>query len=154
MAAIPKEVRDKAIETIIEGLSDGTTLREMCRVEGMPAWRTFYDWMAADPELAARVAGARDIGFEAMAQDVVRIVDTAKPISECVQLAKLQIETRLKLLACWSPKKYGAKTTLSGDPDAPLQNTTTIELAKGTAAELAKSMRAVAQAKDDAKDIL
>ena len=33
---------------------------------------------------------------------------------------KLQIETRLKLLAKWDPKRYGERTTLAGDPDNPL----------------------------------
>jgi hypothetical protein len=33
---------------------------------------------------------------------------------------KLQIETRLKLLACWDPKKYGNRTTLAGDAQNPV----------------------------------
>jgi hypothetical protein len=34
---------------------------------------------------------------------------------------KLQIETRLKLLACWNPKKYGTKVQMGGDPGNPIQ---------------------------------
>ena len=154
MPALTPEQKSAACKTIIAELSNGTTLRSLCRQEGMPNWRTFYDWMAANPELAAQVAHARDLGFEALAEDVMEIVDGTKAISEHVQLSKLRIETRLKLLACWNPKKYGNKTTLQGDKDAPLETKTTVELAKGTAAELAKTMRAVAQAKDEAKDIL
>ena len=33
---------------------------------------------------------------------------------------KLQIETRLKLLAKWDPKRYGGRTVLAGDAQAPL----------------------------------
>ena len=33
---------------------------------------------------------------------------------------KLQIETRLKLLACWSPKRYGQRTVVAGDDTAPI----------------------------------
>jgi hypothetical protein len=33
---------------------------------------------------------------------------------------KLQIETRLKLLAKWNPKKYGDRQILAGDADNPL----------------------------------
>jgi hypothetical protein len=40
--------------------------------------------------------------------------------AEHVQRSKLRIETRLKLLAKWNPKRYGDKMTLAGDPDAPL----------------------------------
>ena len=34
---------------------------------------------------------------------------------------KLQIETRLKLLAKFNPKKYGDRAILAGDADNPLQ---------------------------------
>jgi hypothetical protein len=37
-----------------------------------------------------------------------------------VQRDKLIVETDLKLLAKWSPKRYGDKVTHSSDPDAPL----------------------------------
>jgi hypothetical protein len=33
---------------------------------------------------------------------------------------KLQIETRLKLLAKWHPTRYGDKVTLAGDAENPL----------------------------------
>ena len=154
MPTLTPEQREKAIATIVEGLSNGTTLREMCRMAEMPNWRTFYDWMDADPELATRIAHARDLGYDAIAEDVLQIIDNTKAIGEHVQLSKLKAEYRLKLLAKWSPKRYGDRTTFAGDKDAPLETKTVVELAKGTAAELAKTMRAVAQAKDDAKDIL
>jgi hypothetical protein len=34
---------------------------------------------------------------------------------------KLQIETRLKLLAVWDPKRYGNKVQLGGDGGAPIR---------------------------------
>jgi hypothetical protein len=34
---------------------------------------------------------------------------------------KLQIETRLKLLAKFNPKKYGDRQILAGDPDSPFE---------------------------------
>lgn len=103
-------LRTPEIETrIIEGLCDGVPLRELCRQEGMPNWRTVYDWISADEELAARIAHARDLGFDAIAEDILRNVDNVKAISEHIQRSKLQVETRLKLLAKWAPKKYGDK---------------------------------------------
>ena len=135
----------------------------------MPNEDTVSKWRKADPEIERKVAQARDTGFDLLAADALRIADTLQIGETVTEKAdgsverrkedmlghrKLQIETRLKLLACWDPKRYGNKTTLQGDKDAPLETKTTVELAKGTAAELAKTMRAVAQAKDDAKDIL
>jgi hypothetical protein len=40
---------------------------------------------------------------------------------------KLQIETRLKLLAKWNPKKYGDRVQLSGDKENPLQIDATVQ---------------------------
>jgi len=34
---------------------------------------------------------------------------------------KLQIETRLKLLAKWNPKKYGERLAVAGDAENPLK---------------------------------
>ena len=49
-----------------------------------------------------------------------RILEDGREVvdSDVVQRAKLRIETRLKLLACWDPKRYGNKIdhTTGGNP--------------------------------------
>lgn len=121
--------RTPAVEQrIIDGLSDGVPLRELCRQDGMPNWRTVYSWISADAAFATQVARARELGFDAIAEDILDIADdgtndwverklkngTVVNVidSEHVQRSKLRIETRLKLLACWDPKKYGLKQTV------------------------------------------
>jgi hypothetical protein len=96
-------------ERIIEGLTDGVPLRVLCRQDDIPSWRTVYDWINADASFATRIAHARDLGFEALAEDILDIADTTPAISDHVQRSKMRIDTRLKLLACWSPKRYGNK---------------------------------------------
>jgi hypothetical protein len=39
---------------------------------------------------------------------------------EHVQRSKLRIETRLKLLAKWNPKKWGDRLQVAGDAENPL----------------------------------
>ena len=111
----------------------------------MPAWRTVYDWMYKDEALgdkgvglSAAIARARDIGYDAIAEECLYIADNVRlgqeetfddegskvTIRDMLGHRKLQIETRLKLLAKWNPKKYGDRTTLAGDPEAPLQVST------------------------------
>ena len=160
------EQRTKIVDTVLRGISVGTPMAALCRQQGMPDQSTIWDWCQADPALAQKVARARDDGFDALALEALAIADQTeddtvigekgKPVAnnEWIARSRLRVDTRLKLLACWDPKRYGNKTTIQGDKDAPLETKTTLELAKGTAAELAKTMRAVAQAKDDAKDIL
>lgn len=116
------------IEEIIDGVANGVPLREVCRRDGMPNWRTVYDWLEADEEFAARFARAREVGFDAIAEETLDIADDGTNDwverkrqdgsieevvnSEHIQRSKLRIETRLKLLAKWNPKKYGDKQTV------------------------------------------
>lgn len=103
---------------IIDGLCAGTGLRTLCREPGMPAWRTVYDWLAADPDFAAAVALAREVGTDAIAEQALDLIDGDPPRVEGridpghVQWRRAQVDTRLKLLACWNPKKYGTKQTV------------------------------------------
>lgn len=114
---------------ICEQLSEGIPLRQICREhEGFPAWRTVYDWMGRDPELAASIARARDIGYDAIAEECLQIADTPQlgqkqvlgddgattTVEDMLGHRKLQIETRLKLLAKFHPTKYGDKLGLHG----------------------------------------
>lgn len=101
---------------ICEQIADGTPLREICRQSGMPAWRTVYDWVGADEAFAAAIARAREMGHEAIAEETVEMVDAepergpdGKVDPGWVAHTKLRVEHRLKLLAKWSPKKYGDK---------------------------------------------
>src|SRR6478735_1195215 len=125
----------KVADAICEKLSQGIPLAEICRGEGMPATRTVGDWRLAHANFAADFARARDEGFDAIAADCLRIADDASQDtmivggdghereaanSEWISRSKLRVETRLKLLAKWDPRRYGDKMTLAGDPEAPL----------------------------------
>lgn len=116
---------------LVAWLAQGKTLREFCRQKGMPHNTVLYDWEQEDAEFAQRIVRARDIGHDAIADECEALADM-EPLAVfdeagnkrhdagSIAWRKLQIETRLKLLAKWNPKKYGDKTVLAGDPDAPL----------------------------------
>lgn len=124
---------DAMIDEICERLSVGEPLRSICRSDGMPSWQAIYGWMGKDDDLSDRIARARQLGYDAIAEQCLDIADDERhdwiltkkgPIIDEVAIgrAKLQIHTRLQLLSKWSPKKYGEKveTTLRGDADNPL----------------------------------
>lgn len=118
------------MDEILEWIAHGKPLREYCRIEGNPAFRTVYDWLDKDKEFAARFAQARDVGADVIAEEALEIIDTfpVEAVSDSgsrldsahVAWLKNRAEMRLKLLAKWNPKKYGDRTTLAGDPDNPL----------------------------------
>lgn len=89
----------------------------------MPHLSTVYDWCAKDSDLSRRVARARDDGGDAIADDALRIADDRDddPASR-----RVRVETRLKLLACWHPKRYGQRTTVAGDAENPVRAELTV----------------------------
>jgi predicted secreted protein len=137
----PSKYSPELVAEICERLSAGEPLRQICRDEGMPHWTRMYDWMAQDPDLSLRVARAREAGYDALAEEALEIANTPKlgqkkvfssgagededsmTVTEDDMLGhrKLQIETRLKLLACWNPAKYGNKVQMGGDPKNPIK---------------------------------
>ena len=136
----PSKHTPELAEEICERLSTGETMRQICRDEHMPHWTQVYEWLARDDSLSLRVARAREAGFDALAEEALDIANTqhmgrkkvfssgagedddSVTVTEEDALGhrKLQIETRLKLLACWNPAKYGSKVAVGGDPGNPV----------------------------------
>lgn len=115
---------------IVERISTGETLRAICRDEHMPAWRTVYDWLREDKDFATAIAHARELGYDAIAEETIEMVDAApercdtqfgdKVDAGYVQWQKNRVEQRLKLLAKWSPKKYGEKLEIEAKVDVSM----------------------------------
>lgn len=147
-------------------MSDGEPLRRILRSDPkFPHFTKWAEWCREDPTLLLAHEKARDAGFEALALEVLDIADEEperytteaggkRMDPAAIQWAKHRAETRLKLLACWDPRRYGNKTTVAGDKDNPLVTETTHSVAPGTAIQLAREMRLAAKAAEDAKDIL
>ena len=104
-------------------IAEGEPLRKICHDLHMPSWQAVYQWIEKDEGFARRIARARDLGFDAIAEEALEISDTpvvgeeTEDDGEKVKVKrgdmlghrKLQVETRLKLLAKWCPAKYGEK---------------------------------------------
>lgn len=117
----PPVTRDEArIDDILERVSTGEPLAVILREPGMPHYTAWYDWCAQDADLSIAYARARATGFDRIA---VVARETARGRGDStgdVTRDKLIIETDLKLLAKWDPKRYGDKIVMAGDPDAPV----------------------------------
>lgn len=111
------------VEEVIRRVSEGELLVDVLRAEGMPGKTTWGDWCRGDEALADRFARARDDGEDAMAAGIRQIARGGAGSSGEVARDKLIVDTELKLLAKFNPKRWGDRTTLAGDPEAPLQFT-------------------------------
>ncbi len=130
-AAIAREICEK--------LASGRTLRDVCRDESMPAESTVRAWALDDVQgFSAQYARAREIGYYAMADELLEIADdgrndwllslddegneTYKLNGEHVQRSRLRVDARKWALSKALPKVFGDKLAVSGDPDgAPIK---------------------------------
>jgi hypothetical protein len=94
------------IEAICERLETGEPLTVICAAKHMPAPRTVREWQENDPVVSAAIARAREVGFDAIAIKALSIADER---DEDPASRRVMVETRLKLLAKWDPKRYGDK---------------------------------------------
>ena len=107
-------------------LSDGTSLRELCRDEGMPNESTVRDWATTDVDgFGARYVRAREVGYLAMADELLEIADDssgdmtvdengkARMDSEFAARSRLRVDTRKWFLAKMLPKVFGDRIDMS-----------------------------------------
>ncbi len=114
--------RSLAIEdAIIDGISRGITMKELCR-DLKIAYATVYTWME-DEAFATRMARARALGFDALVDEMIEIADDSRndwmvrkdakadapPMRnpESVARSRLRIETRMRILSRWYPSRFG-----------------------------------------------
>jgi hypothetical protein len=155
----PSKRTPEVVQKVIEGLSKGIPLTIICQPDDMPCDDTIRIWAEDDEELSRDIARARIAGHDQIAMDALRIADTPmegiveKTGKDGVEVTradmlghrKLQVETRLKLLAKWDPKRYGEKIAqeISGPDGGPVQTESkrTSEEQDAFAEKLARSMQ-------------
>ena len=117
----PSKFTDKLFAEICERLSKGEPLTQITASPDMPCDDTVRNWAEADEGggLSRDIARARERGHDAIALEALRIADDKEGEH---QRDRLRVDTRLKLLAKWDPKRYGDKVQVGGDPEgSPMQ---------------------------------
>lgn len=129
-------------ETILLRLSQGESLRAICRDRAMPAASTVYALLWRDAEFARHYARAKEAGVEAVIDEALAIADDAsaeigcegegaRPNPGAVQLARLRVETRKWYAAKIAPKKYGERPQAESDSETgPVVPVITVTIAK------------------------
>lgn len=131
----PSKFTPGVAKRILDGLANGTPLTIICESINMPDSSTVWEWARKDEGFSQAIARARDAGFDRIAMDALEIADQvtdkdtietkfgALPNKEWILRSRLRVETRLKLLAKWDPKRYGEKITqeISGPDGGPVR---------------------------------
>lgn len=127
----PSKFTQAILNELCERLSKGEPLAVICRDAHMPDPSTVWDWRQRDEAVSQAIARAREDGEDSIAADCLLIADDASGDyrlgekgllvdTDHIQRSKLRIETRLKLLAKWNPKKWGERLQHANDPESPM----------------------------------
>ncbi len=120
----PSKKTPELCAEIVERIAKGEPLAAICRDEHMPSVMAVWRWEEDDADFSLAIARARDAGADAIAADALAIADDASGDTkktergdevldgEWVARSRLRVETRLKLLAKWNPKRYGEKVAV------------------------------------------
>ena len=106
----PSKRTPELVAAILSGMSKGKTLASMCREHDIDQ-STWNDWCTRDEALGIARDAAKQMGFDAIADDALSIADER---DEDPASRRVMVDTRLKLLAKWDPKRYGDKLGIGG----------------------------------------
>lgn len=107
--ARPSKFSNALAGRICERLAEGESLRSICRDGAMPSASTVRLWVLKHGEFSEQYARARDLGLDAMADEVLDIADNP---GNDVQAARLRFDARRWYLSKLAPKRYGDKREL------------------------------------------
>lgn len=120
---------------ICERLAAGESLRAICRDLAVVPESTVRTWVIDDVEgFAAQYARAREIGLDAMAEEMLAIADTTQEgttttskewgeeikTGDMLEHRKLRVDARKWYLSKLAPKKYGDKLEIDAKVDVSL----------------------------------
>jgi hypothetical protein len=91
---------------ILARLTEGETLRQICRDDHMPSDGAFLNWLRDDGDLEKRYARARSVGLDVLADE---LLDVANDQSILPDSRRVMVEARKWLLSRLKPAKYGDK---------------------------------------------
>lgn len=123
------------IDEVCDWLASGRTVIDYCEQDGKPKDWSVYQHIAKDEATVTRIAHARAQGADRIAEEALRIANTPqegvtitvdkdgrKEVREdMLGHRKLQVDTRLRLLAKWNSGRYGDshKVEHSGKVEVP-----------------------------------
>lgn len=126
----PTKYTQDLADLICEGISNGSSLRTVCKEDGMPAMSAIFNWIRTHKEFEEQYARACTERSEAMHEEILDIADDGtndwmeingydRVNNEAIQRSKLRVETRKWLMSKMIPKKYGDKLELDATITTP-----------------------------------
>jgi hypothetical protein len=119
-AGRPSDYSQEIVDEICARLSDGQSLRSICKSENLPSTTTVCKWLAKYPEFADQYARAREAQADYIADEILDIADDSSndwmerdgltvENGESIRRSQLRIDARKWLAGKLRPKKYSDK---------------------------------------------
>ncbi len=120
----PSKYTQEIADRICAELSQGISLRTVCKADDLPCAVTVFSWMRKYPEFLNQYTRAKEESADAMGEDILDISDNAtndymeqndpdnpgyRVNGEHIQRSRLRVESRKWLMSKQKPKKYGDK---------------------------------------------
>jgi hypothetical protein len=117
---MPETVYSREVaDHILKRISEGESLRSICRDAGMPSEGTVRGWSREDRDgFAARYRLARDLQLDCWSDQIVDIADEANLDPRDRQV---RIETRKWIMSKLAPRRYGDRLLVAGEAENPVR---------------------------------
>lgn len=132
MTGRPSKFTQALAAEICGRISEGQSLRAICRDEKMPAASTVFLWLSQNEAFSEQYARARDAQADALFDEILEIADDARNDwmarngedaagwavnGEHIQRSRLRVDSRKWMAARLAPKKYGERVDLNHSGD-------------------------------------
>lgn len=105
----PQETRT----TILEQIAEGKSLREVCRQDGMPGFRTVMEWLDAEEDFRTKYARAREAQADVLFDGMATIEDKVATGDLKPDAARVILDSQRWRAEKLKPKAYGAKVDVN-----------------------------------------
>jgi hypothetical protein len=120
-------------DEICERISEGESLRAVCRDDRMPNKATVFRWLIAHQEFSDQYACARDTQADVLADEIIDIADESMNDSfvdengitrtnqDAIARSRLRVDARKWVASKLKPKVYGEKSSVETKIDGTVK---------------------------------
>ena len=109
------------MDRICEMVAGGMWLTEIASLPGMPTTTAIVLWRNKFPDAAAKYEAAITARTETMQDTHKDMIEKCDKNQNAIRLLELHIKTDMWYMEKIFPKKFGARTIVSGDKDNPIE---------------------------------
>ncbi|HZV61629.1 MAG TPA: hypothetical protein VFF75_04375 [Methylophilaceae bacterium] len=130
----PSSFSQEIADAICARISEGESLRTICRDDDMPGKTTVFRWLAEFESFRDQYARAREAQADLLAEEILEIADdgtndkyvdengNTRTDQEVIGRSRLRVDARKWLASKMAPKKYGERVAqeISGPNGGPV----------------------------------